>query len=134
MTETLVTFSSVFPLANVSEEHRSALAAVKPELAAEFARCIYREVKNNPHGEALLRALLQRADESGLSLSDWMSDAVAVYQWLARRNQTATLADTLEYISCALEGSALQMGHSLEWYLECHGFANAKDKPKSAEG
>ena len=132
MTDTLATFASIFSLANVSDEQRAALSAVKPDLAAEFVRSIYREVKNNPRGDVLLGALLQRAGESGLSLSEWMSDAVVVYQWLAQRNQTASLADTLEYISCALEGSALQMGHSLQWYLECHGFANAHDKPKTA--
>ena len=119
-------FASTFPLATLSERQRDALAAVKPELAAEFTRHIYRESKNNPFAGDLLMTLLRRADESGLSVSDWISDAVVVYRWLERNKQTASLADTLEYISCALEGSALQVGHSVEWYLECHGFASAK--------
>ena len=125
MTDTLSIFSSAFSLANVSQDRRAALASVKPELASDFIRCIYREVKNNPHAEVMLLQLLARAEESGLSIGEWMSDSVLVYQWLARHNQTAKLADTLEYVSCALEGSALQVGHSVEWYLECHGFANA---------
>ncbi len=133
MTETIATFASVFALVNLSERQRDALAAVKPELAAEFVRLIYREVKNNPHSTTLLIALLRRAEESGLPLSEWISDSIVVYQWLSRRGQTASLTDTVEYISCAFEGSALQMGHSLEWYLECHGFANAKDKAESSE-
>jgi len=119
-------FASTFPLALLSERQREALAAVKPEVAAEFTRYIYRESKNNPFAGDLLMTLLRRADESGLSVSDWISDAVVVYRWLERNKQTASLADTLEYISCALEGSALQVGHSVEWYLECHGFASAK--------
>lgn len=131
MADTLATFASIFSLTNVSDEQRAALAAVKPELATAFVRAIYREVKNNPHSETLLLTLLRRAEESGLPLTDWISDALVVYKWLEHRDQTASFSDTLEYISCALEGSALQMGHSLEWYLECHGFANAKDKAKS---
>ena len=119
-------FASTFPFAALSERQRDALAAVKPELAAEFTRHIYRESKNNPFAGDLLMTLLRRADESGLSVSDWISDAVVVYRWLERNKQSASLADTLEYISCALEGSALQMGHSVEWYLECHGFASAR--------
>jgi hypothetical protein len=125
MTDTLSIFSSVFTLANVSERQRDALAAVNPSLASEFVRCVYREAKNNPHAENLLRHLITRAEESGLSVSEWLSDVVLVYQWLARHNQTANVVDTVEYVSCALEGSALQMGHSIEWYLESHGFANA---------
>jgi hypothetical protein len=126
MTDTLSIFTSAVSLVNFSTEQRAALASVKPELAAEFVRCVYREIKNNPRAEVILKDLLTRAGQSGLSVGEWMSDSVLVYQWLARHNQTAKLADTLEYVSCALEGSALQMGHSIEWYLECHGFANAE--------
>lgn len=126
MSDTLSIFTSAVSLVNFSAEQRAALASVKPELAAEFVRCVYREIKNNPHAEVTLKDLLTRAEQSGLSVGEWMSDSVLVYQWLARHNQTAKLADTLEYVSCALEGSALQMGHSIEWYLECHGFANAE--------
>jgi hypothetical protein len=118
----LKTFESLVSLAGLPDDHREMLAAVPSQLAAQFARVTFRDLKNNPHGSIRLSEICERSAKSEFPLSEWITQIVKVYTWLEERRHYARLGDVVEYASCAFEGSALQPGHNLDWYLSNFGF------------
>lgn len=96
--------------------------ALPPQLAVDFVRAVYRELKNNPLAASLLSDICERASRSDSPLSAWISELVCAFRWLGERGSTAKVSDVLEYISCALEGSSRQSGHNVQWYLDNYGF------------
>ena len=106
----------------LSEQHREAVSKLSPERSAAIARALYREWKNNPAAPAHLSQVCARALASEFSLEEWLEQVTRMYDWLHAQGCTAAFSDVLEYVSCAFEGSALQPGHNLDWYLTNFGF------------
>lgn len=119
-------FATVFPVSVLSVRERDALSAVSETCALSLTRHAYREFKNNPQARAALEELIRKANGSDLSLSQWIEQLVVVYDWLEHKGCRARFGDIVEYASCAIEGSALQAGHDLTWYLEQYGFDQAE--------
>ena len=122
MTTPLFNLSHLVPIGPLSEECRSAVVSLQPETSAALARVLYREWKNNPAAPSLLSGLCNRALSSEFSLDEWCAQILRMYDWLKERGNTAQFCDIVEYVSCAFEGSCLQPGHNLDWYLETFGF------------
>lgn len=125
MRASLETFANVLPVHRLSEGHQEALSAVPPEIASAFVRVLYREWKNNPFATTQLSEICARGLSSEFSLTEWIEQVVRMYGWLHERRSTAPFSDVLEYVSCAFEGSSLQPGHNLDWYLSNYGFERA---------
>lgn len=119
-------FQSLCPLAAVAVEHQEALNTVPREIAASFVRYSYRELKNNPRAPQLLSDICARSISSEYSIAEWMTQLVRAFAWLERQEKRAALSDIVEYVSCAFEGSDLQPGHNLDWYLDTFGFARCQ--------
>ena len=115
--------SLLVPLHALSEQHRAVVSALSPERSAAIARSLYREWKNNPAAPIHLSEVCARALASEFSLEEWLEQVTRMYEWLRARESTAHFSDVIEYVSCAFEGSALQPGHNLDWYLTNFGFA-----------
>lgn len=130
MTGTPHDLSSLVSLHLLSEQHRSALASLPRDSEAAFIRSLYREWKNNPRAVSHLSELCSRALSCEFSLTEWVEQIVRMYTWLADRNSTAQFSDVLEYVSCAFEGSSLQPGHNLDWYLSHYGFERCSPLPR----
>lgn len=118
----LEVFEQGFSLASLSEEHRTALARVPLELARDFVRLTYREVKGTPLSHSLLFILCQRCAASDTTLEYLLKEILAVYHWLTEQKRAAKILDILEYISCAHESSDSSSVHTITWYLEQFGF------------
>ena len=118
----LATFQSCVSLAGFSREHKNALGGVPLDIATSFIRHTYRDLKNDPRAPALISEVCSRSAASEFPLAEWLLQIIRVYEWLARQNRRANVTDVLEYITCAFEGSSLQPGHSLDWYLDQYGF------------
>lgn len=114
--------SLLVSLNSLSEQHRVAVSNLSPERSAALARALYREWKNNPSAPSHLSEICARALASEFSLEEWLEQVTRMYDWLQARGSTAHFSDILEYVSCAFEGSALQPGHNLDWYLTNFGF------------
>jgi hypothetical protein len=114
--------SLLVPLNALSENHRAAVTKLSPERSAAIVRVLYPEWKNNPASVSHLSAVCERAVASEFSLEEWFEQITRMYDWLRERGRTARFADVLEYVSCAFEGSSLQPGHNLDWYLSNFGF------------
>ncbi len=121
----LALFSALTPLSSLSESERTHLEALPLPVAQSFVRHAFREIKNNPRGIFVLTEAIRYSSESELSAGEWFGQVNRVYEWLSSRGEWAPLTDILQYISCALEGSSLQCGHDLEWYLSAHGFSRS---------
>ena len=115
--------SMVFPLAGLSASRLASIDALDGELARAFIRAVYREFKSSPLAQTALTDLLELVERSDLPLAVWVEDITRVCVWLDKRALKAAFADIVQYVGCAIEGSDLQTGHSIEWYLEHHGFA-----------
>lgn len=110
----------------LSQDHQAILNQLAPDDAARLARYLYPEFKNNPRGATCLARFAEQVGSSALSIGDWSSQIIAVCEWLDARGQRARFDDIIEYISCALEGSSLQMGHDIQWYLDQYGFTKSE--------
>jgi hypothetical protein len=122
MKEALETLSVIVPPLLLSERAQEAFGALSASLAQDFVRCVYRELKNNPASIDIVSALCERAFASDAPLASWVGEIVKTSRWLEREGRSARLVDMIDYVSCAVEGSALQNGHSVEWYLSTYGF------------
>jgi hypothetical protein len=118
----LGTFSSIFSLAGFSSAELEALSSVPVDVAEAFVRATYRDLKNNPLAGGLLQGVCARSLSSEFSPAEWFRQLIRMYEWLHERHSTAKFGDVLEYVGCAFEGSALQPGHNLDWYLSQYGF------------
>jgi hypothetical protein len=125
MTSSLDALSTLVSLNALPEPHRSSLACLPPEIEQALVRALYREWKNNPLAAPHLVELCSRSLVSEFSLAEWVEQVVRMYEWLHERRSTAAFSDVLEYVSCAFEGSTLQPGHNLDWYLNNYGFERA---------
>jgi len=121
--------SSVCTLANLDDNGRAALESVPSETLAAFVRHIYRELKNHPQADLWLQELVRYAGSSEFSLTQWLEQIVCAYRWLEQQHRTARFFDVVEYVGCAIEGSDLQPGHDLTWYLDQYGFEKAVELP-----
>jgi len=126
VTQSLEVLSTLFSLTQLSSAHLQAFSETAVVDVEAFVRYTYWECKHSPQKSVVLGDIIQRAEQSGVSLSQWISEIVAVYRWLEAHQQRARLRDIIEYVSCAQEGSALQVGHSIQWYLEHYGFESAQ--------
>jgi hypothetical protein len=124
--DSLHILESVFSLSKMSESQRAVCARISEADARALVRYAYRECKGTPAGTAVLCDLLQRVEASDTSVSQWISEILTVYRWMETQKLRACLRDIIEYVSCACEGSALQSGHSIAWYLEHYGFQRAQ--------
>ena len=122
MKASLETLSLIVPPLLLPERAQNALAALPGLLMQEFVRCVYRELKNNPASSDIVSNLCERALTSDAPLSSWMEEIVKTCRWLSGERRSARLVDIIDYVSCAVEGSSLQNGHSVEWYLSNYGF------------
>lgn len=129
MDATLDRFSSLFSLASFSQAELDALSSVPLEVADAFVRVTYRDLKNNPFAVAALQELCARSLLSEFSLTEWLRQLVRMYSWLYERRSTAKFGDVLDYVGCAFEGSGLQPGHNLDWYLTNYGFERCAPLP-----
>jgi hypothetical protein len=128
MQRNIEVLATIFSLAHLTGEQLQVckgLAVVDVEALVRYA---YRECKSSPHGAALLTDLIGRAEQSGVSLAQWVAEILLVYRWLEKNDKQASLSAIIEYVSCAQEGSDLQVGHSVEWYLDNYGFESACTK------
>ncbi len=128
MKDSLEVLATVLPIASVDEGMRTTLSRIDPSTAADLVRHLYREFKNSPHGAAALKKLAKSVEFSTSTPQDFVSQLVEVYDWLHKQNFSAGFDDVLEYVNCALEGSSLQPGHSIQWYLEQYGFEKRVSK------
>jgi len=119
---TLDILSATFSLARLDARQRSLFAAVDSDLVLSFARYAYKECRGTPAGSVALRDLFKHVELRDLSLSDWITQIVEVYQWLEQSNLTATLSDITNYVSCACSDADSQSRYSVGWYLENFGF------------
>lgn len=117
--------AAIFSIVRLNDAQRAACEKVQAAEAEALVRYAYRECKGSPLGAEGLYALVARAEGSDVPLSEWVAQIVAVYRWLEEQQRSAAFADVVEYVSCACEGSALQMGHEIQWYLQQYGFQNA---------
>jgi hypothetical protein len=115
--------ASLLPLGALQPEQLEALETIPESEAAALVRHIYWECKNSPVARDILPTLFAAVEQSDRSFSEWIREIIEVFCWLERADSTARFADVVEYISCACEGSSLQPGHSIHWYLEQYGFA-----------
>jgi hypothetical protein len=129
VTQSLEVLSTLFSLAQLSSAHIRACSEIAVADVEALVRYAYRECKHSTQGSVVLGDIVRRAEQSGVSLSQWISEIVAVYRWLEVRQMRAPLREIIEYVSCAQEGSDLQVGHSIEWYLEHYGFESAQQCP-----
>ncbi len=120
-------FATLFSVARLNDSQRGAYAAVRLDDAQALVRYAYRECKSSPIGAVVLQELAHRAEASDVPLSEWVSQLVAVYRWLEARQDEAAIRDIIDYVGCACEGSGLQAGHSIQWYLEQYGFERVKE-------
>jgi len=114
--------SALVPVHSLSEQHLCALRGLPEHVERALIRALYREWKNNPLAASHLSELCSRGLSSEFSLTQWAEQIVRMYDWLRQQDSTALFSDVLEYVSCAFEGSALQPGHNLDWYLTNYGF------------
>lgn len=126
VTESLHVLASLFSLTQLSEAHLRACAELALTDTQALVRYAYRECKHSPQGSAVLAELACRAEQSGVSLAQWITEILIVYSWLENRQKRAPVREIIEYIACAQEGSGFQIGHSIEWYLEHYGFESAQ--------
>ena len=119
-------FQSLCSLSAVSEAHQDALMTVPSDRATSFVRYAYPELKNNPRAPQLLSDICARSIASEYGIGEWITQLVRAFEWLERKQSRAALSDIVEYVSCAFEGSGLQPGHNLDWYLETYGFARCQ--------
>jgi hypothetical protein len=115
-------FAALIPVHALDQSCKDMLSCIDPVDAARLVRCVYREFKNDPHAPAALRGFISRVQTSASTPQEWVTQIICVYEWLEQRDLSARFDDVVEYISCAIEGSDLQPGHSIEWYLEQYGF------------
>jgi hypothetical protein len=118
--------AAVIPPNSLPADAQRAYQTIPEHLAADFVRSIYPELKNNPAAVGVLVMLADRALASDAPLTAWIEQLVTASRWLEERRKRAKLADMIEYVSCAVEGSALQQGHSVEWYLSNYGFERSE--------
>lgn len=123
MTSACEILEPFFSCAQLSVEEQRAIDSLSVGDASRLVRFLYRESKVSPDGRAWLSKFVDFARTSDCSVVEWIADVLAVYEWLEGRNAQARVADVLEYISCAREGSSSQPGHSIAWYLDSYGFA-----------
>jgi hypothetical protein len=126
VTQSLEVLSTLFSLTQLSGVHLRAFSELAIVDVEALVRYAYRECKHSPQGSVVLGDIVRRAEQSGVSLSQWISEIVAVYRWLESSQLRAPIREIIEYVSCAQEGSDLQVGHSIEWYLEHYGFESAQ--------
>jgi hypothetical protein len=129
MTNPSYDISFLVPISGLSERHREAVFMLAPDRSAAVARALYRQWKNNPAAPSHLSDLCSRALASEFSLDEWCDQVVRMYAWLEERGSTALFPDVLEYVSCAFDGSCLQLGHNLDWYLTNFGFERCSPLP-----
>ncbi len=122
MTSASVDISCLVPLNALPDECAASVSRLSPARSTAVARVLYREWKNNPTATRQLTDLCNRALASEFSLDEWFEQVLRMYEWLRERGSTALFSDVLEYVSCAFEGSSLQPGHNLDWYLTNFGF------------
>ena len=122
MKASLDILSLIVPPLLLPERAQSALAALPEPLTQEFVRGVYRELKNNPASIDIVSTLCDRALTSEAPLASWIGAIVKTCRWLESERRAARLIDMIDYVSCAVEGSSLQNGHSGEWYLSNYGF------------
>ncbi len=122
MKDSVDSLAVLFPGHAMDQASQDVVARIESADAARLARYLYRELKNAPHASAALRGFVSRVQSSALTPQEWASQILSVYEWLEKRSLSARFEDVVEYISCAIEGSSLQPGHSMEWYLEQYGF------------
>jgi hypothetical protein len=118
--------STVVPQNALTPTAQRAFSTISEALATDFVRAVYRELKNNPTAGDTLFALVESAHVSDAPLASWISEIVTTSKWLEERGRRAKLADMIDYVSCAVEGSSLQQGHSVEWYLSNYGFERSE--------
>jgi len=117
--------AQTFSIAKLSEAQRLAFERVPRDAVEVLVRYAYNECKSSPRGATALIELAERAEASDVPLAQLLSQIALVYRWLDARQLKSTLGEITEYVACACEGSGLQAGHSIEWYLEQYGFARA---------
>jgi hypothetical protein len=129
--DTLDILSATFSLARLDLRQRSAFVEISPDLITSFARYAYKECRGTPVGSVALCDLFERVESSDLSLSEWVTQIVGVYQWLEQNNLYAALSDIVQYVSCACHGAESQSRYNVDWYLENFGFERSfsRDKP-----
>ncbi len=120
--------SAIVPPSTLSQEARRAFATIPETLVSDFVRAVYPELKNNPAAANTLVALAESAHVSDAPLTSWVREIVTTCRWLEERGRRAKLADMIDYVSCAVEGSSLQQGHSVEWYLSNYGFERSEPR------
>lgn len=124
--ESLDILAALFSVATLSDSQRAAYMQVSQADAQALVRYAYRECKSSPASATALHELAQRAETSDAPVAQWVSQIVAVYRWMEAQRLQAPFREVVEYVSCACEGSGLQSGHSIEWYLDQYGFERAK--------
>jgi hypothetical protein len=129
VTRPLDMLADIVSIQALSQDQQSVLNQLGPSDATRLVRYLYPEFKNNPLSAEYLARFAEKMRNSALSVSDWSGQIIAVYEWLAAYKKRARFNDVVEYISCALEGSSLQMGHDIQWYLDHYGFAKSEEVP-----
>lgn len=118
--------AAVVPPSSLTSKARQVYGTLPETLATDFVRAVYPELKNNPAAKDLLISLAESAHASDAPLAAWITEILTTCRWLQERGRRARLADMVDYVSCAVEGSALQQGHSVEWYLSNYGFERSE--------
>jgi len=122
-------FGSLCSLGALSQEELAALSTVSADVGDAFVRATYRDLKNNPLALSFIQNVCARSISSEFSPTEWFRQLVRMYSWLHERRSTAKFTDVLDYVGCAFEGSSLQPGHNLDWYLTQYGFERCEPLP-----
>ena len=125
MQDTLEVLATALPIHFADKETRDLFSRIEPAMAAQLVRYLYPEFKNSPHGRGAMEKFAASVSFSAGTPGNFVSQILQVYEWLENQNSSAHFEDIIEYVSCAVEGSSLQPGHNLQWYLEQHGFEKA---------
>jgi hypothetical protein len=111
-----------FNTTQLSDKQRGVLNQLSVSDAQELVRAVYSEVKSDPGVRYLINTLVSRCEFGAYSISEWVAEVLKVYSWIKDRGESAKFSDIIDYVGCALEGSSLQMGHDIRWYLSEYGF------------
>ncbi len=81
-------------------------------------------------GEAVLRQLVEEADESAFSIRQWVAALALLDAWLSARRLAASSADQIGYIGCACAAAGASPAYQalsplLEDFLTDYGFERA---------
>lgn len=104
-----------------------ALASGTPAKFTTVVRLIYQYGKSHPTSESISGLILQYANDSQFSLSDWIDAIHFFHDWLRHKNRRVDLLAIIQYLQCcAVSPDAKEGGQSfcdlVKDMFDVHGY------------